>query len=835
MRWTSDGSRYELQLSERRLLREGEAVPLRPLTFDVLAALVERAGHLVTKEELLRRVWGKVIVEENTLQAQISALRKLLGAEAIATLSGQGYRFTHEAAPAPEPMVAAPKHNLPQALTSFIGREREVQEIRRWLGTTRLLTLAGSGGCGKTRLALQVAASMVDEVPDGVWLVELAPLSDPRLLAQAVAKSLAVEEQSGRELVETVADWLAPRQLLLVLDNAEHLIEACARLADKLLRHCARLVILVTSRERLGIDGELTYRVPSLSLPHGHAGEDVLASEAARLFIDRARLLQPDFEVTTRDAAALASICHRLDGIALAIELAAPRVRAMRLEELSKRLDDRFAVLTGGSRTALPRHRTLRALIDWSHELLREAERAVLRRASVFAGGWTLEASERVCSGNAIGRAEVLDLLTSLADKNLVVAETQGDETRFGLLETVRHYALERLRECGEEGPARDRHVEHFLGLAEQLREDLSDADLQDRLHRFDHEDDNVRAALARCAANPANFNRGLMLAGQLHLFWMVRGRYGEGRDWVTRLLHLTAGGCDRGETHARALRTAGMMAYVQGDAVEAEVRFREALGIWQQLGDRTEIAESLGYLGDALLSRRDATSARALYEQSLALARASGNRRSMARTLMRLGRLAYASDDLESSEACHQECASIAGELGRMMLRDQALLLLGRVRHVRGDVSGARALLTEALQGFRSALRDRLSMAHVLTCLGAASRDAGDSVAARAQLAEALASFHEQGNAVGCAQVLKEFASLSLTLAGPIASARLFGATERVLKGRDLQARVEQERYEAQVAAARGAFNDAAAFDRAWAEGQSWSLEEAVRYALGL
>ena len=250
---------------------------------------------------------------------------------------------------------------------------------------------------------------MLDEYPDGVWLVELAPLGDSTLVVQAVAKALGVEEQAGKDLAETVAEWLGSRQQLLLLDNAEHLLEACAQLADLLLRRCPRLVVLVTSRERLGIDGELTYRVPSLSVPearHDATREEVLACEAARLFIDRARLQRPDFEVTAKDAAALASICRRLDGIALAIELAAPRVRVMSMEELSRRLDDRFGVLTGGSRTALPRHRTLRSLIDWSHELLGDAEKAVLRRASVFAGGWTLEAAEHVCSGDGVDRSD---------------------------------------------------------------------------------------------------------------------------------------------------------------------------------------------------------------------------------------------------------------------------------------------------------------------------------------------------------------------------------------------------------------------------------------------
>ena len=413
-------------------------------------------------------------------------------------------------------------------------------------------------------------------------------MGDPTLVAQAVAKALGVKEQAGQDLVETLAEWLGTRQLLLVLDNAEHLLEACARSPIVLLRRCAGLAILVTSRERLGIAGELTYRVPSLSVPTAQdtTREEVLACEAARLFIDRARLQRPDFDVTDQDAAALASICRRLDGIALAIELAAPRVRVMSLEELSQRLDDRFGVLTGGSRTALPRHRTLRSLIDWSHELLSDAEKAMLRRASVFAGGWTLEAAERVCSGDGVDRGDVLDLLTSLADKNLVVAETHGDETRFGMLETVRHYAQDRLRESGEE---RARCViatsSFFLDMAGRLLDPMqNDAELQAKLLRLDHEHDNLRAALAWCEAAPARSVKGLELAGELHWFWRMRGHYGEGRGWIARLLAI-APDAEREDAHASAFHAAGALAYLQGDYAAAEARHREALAIWRQAG----------------------------------------------------------------------------------------------------------------------------------------------------------------------------------------------------------------------------------------------------------
>ena len=521
---------FELQPAERRVLASGAPVHVGPHAFDLLVALVERSGYLVSKDELLQRVWGNVVVEENTLQVHVSALRKVLGTDAIATVSGRGYRFVPEvvcirvASTSDDPIR---KHNFPHQLTSFIGREKEIAKIKQLLASTRLLTLTGSGGCGKTRLALQVAGEMLDSYPHGGWLVEFAPLGDATLVPQTVANVFAVKEQAGQDLSETVAEWLQSKRLLLVLDNAEHLLGACTQLADHLLRRCDQLAILVTSRERLGITGEVAYRVPSLSVPDARqdaASEEALACEAARLFIDRARLQRPDFAIAAKDAAPLASICRRLDGIALAIELAAPRVRSMSLEELSRHLDDRFGVLTGGSRTALPRHRTLRSLIDWSYDLLGDSEKTMLCRASVFAGGWTVEAAERVCSGENVHGSKVLDLLTSLADKNLFVAEAHDDVTRFSMLETVRHYARDRLQESGEEASVRARHLAYFLAMAEAAERQLGGADRAAWLERIDSDRDNLRSALSWSLSAGADAAAGLRLAGALGYFWWRGG-----------------------------------------------------------------------------------------------------------------------------------------------------------------------------------------------------------------------------------------------------------------------------------------------------------------------
>src|SRR5262249_19066399 len=416
--------------------------------------------------------------------------------------------------------VPRPNHNLPNQLTSFIGREKEIAELRQLLGDTRLLTLTGAGGCGKTRLALEFAAALIPAYQHGVWLVDLAPLADPGLISQIIANSLSVKEQPGISLTKTISEYLASRQLLLVVDNAEHLLDACAREVHALLGASPRLTILVTSRERLGIVGELTYRVPSLSLPNSKPDatrEQIAASEAPPPFIEGARLQRPDFAITARNATALGSICHRLDGIALAIELAAPRVRSMSIEELSGHLDQRFGLLTGGSRTALPRHQTLRSLIDWSYDFLSQPEQTLFRRVSLFSGGWTLHAAHQVCSGEDVSDGEILDLLTSLVERSLVLAEEQEGAPRYGRLETMRQYARDRLQESNQEARWQSRHLAYFLALAEKAEPQLIRADQRAWFDRLEAEHDNVRSALAWSTTSEGDAAGGLRLAGA---FW---------------------------------------------------------------------------------------------------------------------------------------------------------------------------------------------------------------------------------------------------------------------------------------------------------------------------
>ena len=538
-------------------------------------------------------------------------------------------------------------NNLPIQLTSFIGREKEIEEVKNSFTKTRLLTLTGSGGCGKTRLGLQALADLVDEFPDGVWVVELAPLSDPGLVAQEVASVLGIREESGSllmgegspealsgisddfPLTSKLTEYLGPKQLLLMLDNCEHLIETCATLSDTLLRSCPSLRILVASREALGIAGESTYRVPSLSLPDPKnlpEGTDLVSTlatyEAIGLFIDRAVAVQPTFALTNDNATSVAQVCHRLDGIPLAIELAAARVRVLPVEQIIKRIDDRFRLLTGGSRTALPRQQTLRATMDWSYNLLTDAERVLLNRLSVFAGGWMLPAAEAVCAGDSIEEDEVLDLLTNLADKSLVVVEEKSGEGRYRLLETVRQFSRDKLVESGEGERVRNQHLDFFLRLAEQAEPEFRGPDQIVWLGRLEEEHSNLMAALDWSKIGEGSLESGLRLAGALWYFFRVRVyRYNsEYLEMLEELLSVSSGISD--SVRAKAFGAAGLLAHQRRSFGRATAFYEESIALSHQTGDKWVEAFALVCLVVLLSEQRDYDRSEALHNESLALFR---------------------------------------------------------------------------------------------------------------------------------------------------------------------------------------------------------------------
>jgi predicted ATPase/class 3 adenylate cyclase len=623
------------------------------------------------------------------------------------------FQLVHPDLPAEFPplrSLEAFAHNLPVQLTSFIGREREMAEVRRLLATTHLLTLTGAGGSGKTRLALQIAADLVEEYTDGVWLVELAALSSPALVPQAVAAVLGVREEPGRPLTQTLADCLRPKSLLLLLDNCEHLLSACAPLISSLLSACAKLRILATSREGLSIVGEQTYRVPSLSLPDPNdlpPLESLRECEGVRLFVDRAILGQPTFTITEANAAGVAQVCRRLDGIPLAIELAAARVRALSVEQIAARLDDRFRLLTGGSRAALPRQQTLRSLIDWSYDLLTEPERALLRRLSVFAGGWSLDAAEAVCADfglssdqppiqnpkSEIQHEEVLELLTQLVDKSLVVYEEQTG-LRYRLLETVRQYARDRLLDANEADAVRDQHLSFFLGLAEAAAGPLDKGPgaWAGALEPIILEYENLCAALEWCESNEANTVSGLRLATALVGFWWGRGYLSVGQGHLTALLSRPGGaGCTI--ARARAVEGASKLAYLRSELDIARSLGEESLALWQELGDARGIIRSLRALGHVALSQRDPVRARAMYEESLARSQELGDEYYLALSFDSLGSVVAVEGDPAAASSLHEEALSLYRRLNHWGGVAWTLCNLGRVAALLGDHTRAVAL----------------------------------------------------------------------------------------------------------------------------------------------
>jgi predicted ATPase/DNA-binding CsgD family transcriptional regulator len=588
-------------------------------------------------------------------------------------------------------------NNLPGELTSFVGRRAELAQIGDPLARVRLLTLIGAGGCGKTRLALQAAADAMDRHPDGVWLVELARLENAALVPAAVTGALGLREVPGRALLDTLVEHLCARRVLVVLDNCEHLLAACAQLADAMLRGCASLTILATSREPLGVPGEITWRVPSMSLPTEPEREPIEAlrlSDAVSLFIERAAQVRPHFTITTANAPAVAQICHDLDGIPLAIELAAARVRMLAPEQIAAALSDRFHLLTGGARTVMPRHQTLQASIDWSHELLDDGERTLLRRLSVFAGGWTLDAAEQVCPGDGIDRYDVLDLLTGLVDKSLVTPDDQGPPTRYRLLETVRQYATARLADASEVDGLRDRHLAYHLALAQAAEPQLLGAGRDDPvLHRLATELPNLRAALERAATTDSD--AGLRLVDSLTLFWLFTGRYREGDTAYARALD--SAGEEPTPLRGRVMTGRGYLA-VWGGAYEAASGWAQtALEIGQACGDPWMQGRALNTLGLTLIFA-DPARGRALLECGVQLATQAGDHWCRASASQALAVAWIYQDEFDTARPILDDAYATATRLGYRWGFAWHWIFLGWEAIYEGRLDEARELLARAV-----------------------------------------------------------------------------------------------------------------------------------------
>lgn len=723
---------------------------------------------------------------------------------------------------------------LPLQLTSFVGRERELREIGACLEETRLLTLTGPGGCGKTRLALAATARISEGFEDGVRWVWLAPVSDPALVAETVADAVGVREAPGLSPAEAIVEQVGDGEVLLALDNCEHVVEACADLADTLLRSCPGLKILCTSREVLDVAGEAAWTVPPLSLPDPGETPDVGSLEryeAVRLFVERAEVAAPGFVLSAENAAAVARVCARLDGIPLAIELAAARVKVLSVGQISDRLDDSLGLLTGGSRTAPSRHKTLRGALDWSYGLLPEGEKVLFRRMSVLVGEFTLETAEKICAGEGLDGSEVLVLLSRLVDKSLVMVVGREDEARYRLLATVRQYAREKLARAEEELEIRRRHALFFLDLAEGAETALKGPGQEEWLDRLEGELGNLRAALdwsLRCAREE-DAEVGLRLAGALWRVCYLRGHYGQGRAWLEAALS-----CDAPSAlgpRARALTGAGVLALLQCEYAEAEEHLEEGMALYRELGDARGEAAALQVLGSVARERGLYERAEAYHGGSLRLWRELGDEYEAARSLNYLAFAAWLQEEHERArELCDQTLATFR-RFGDAEGIAWALISLGSSALYAGDPRRAEPLLEESLAASQRA-GYREGVAWSLNQLGVAALRRGDPDRAEGLLRESLKVHRELGDKWRLASVLEGLAGAARARGLPERAARLFGASDVLRETLSAPTPpVERPDRDAGLSAARADLGNGE-FDRALAAGRATKLDEAVALA---
>jgi predicted ATPase len=648
----------------------------------------------------------------------------------------------------PLPSLIAIPNNLPIQLTTFIGREKELEQIKKRLQKNRLVTLTGSGGIGKTRLSIQVASDLLGEYPNGVWLVELAPVTNPSLVTQAVCTALDMTPQGMMSALSALVEFMRSKKMLLVVDNCEHLIDSCAQLAGTLLQACPELRILTSSREALGIDGESAYRVPSLSLADPHGGLKIIEqSEAVLLFVERARAILPGYSLTEANAPIIAQICERLDGIALAIELAASRVNLLRVDQVAARLDDAFRLLTGGSRTALPRQQTLRGTIDWSYNLVTEEERRMLRWFSVFVGGWTLEAAEAICE-----KETTLELLVSLVDKSLVAVDREHvNEARYYLLETIRQYAREKLTESGEGEQIRGRHLHYFLKLGERAEPELYGAQQVEWLHRLEDEHENLRAALEWSLRE--DIPAGQQLAAALFWSWSLRGHLSEGYDWLERVLAVSS----NSETVVRAklLSGIGWLAAMLGYRERSIALSEESVDLFRRSADKDGLAFSLLTIAFWAYRRSDYEQAAKLCEESRALYAEAGNTWGIRHAVGILGYNAEAQGNFDLAQKHYEESLALASELEDKDGIGWTYYLMGRLARLQGDTVRARKLLEEGLRFARETM-SKPQIGWILTIMGQIAIGNGEYESARKYLEEGTEVYRKMGHQASVASSLQ-------------------------------------------------------------------------------
>jgi non-specific serine/threonine protein kinase len=731
-------------------------------------------------------------------------------------------------------------HNLPASVSSFIGREQELREIRQRLREHRLITLTGTGGTGKTRLALEAAAAELDHFADGVWLVELAGLSTSGLVVQTIAKVFALPSTPDLAPIERLGAFLQARHLLLMLDNCEHVIEECAHITTFLLARCPRLALLATSREPLAISGEVVLRIPPLRLPEETQPVDwanLLHYDAVRLFVERAHAVEPSFQLAAGNAGAVVEICRRLDGIPLALELASARINVLTVQEIAARLNDRLALLTSGQRSGLePRHRTLRAAIDWSYTLLTAEDQALLSCLAVFAAGFTLDTAEAVCSGEGRVEGRILDLLSSLVGKSLVVAETTSRaQARYRLLETIREYALEKLVEAGEMTRLRNRPLDLFLARAEEAAPRLHDAYQQLWLNWLEGEHDNLRAALA-WALEGGRIEAGLRIAIALVRFWEIRGYVHEGLAWFERLLARVDEDISV-VVRVNALTFAAFLADFLGRASTALAYGREAVALAEAAGEEGTplFGFALAGLVGAARAAGDYQTALTMVERGVPLFRDSSLPSFyLGMALMVQGGLALELGYYDTARAALDESLTLARDAGDAFRIAYILKSFGDLACCEQQYAEAQTAYEQTVALLRD-LGARHDLAVPLHNLGHACLHLGDGERAHALFTESLAVHQAQQNTPGMAECLIGFAALAVVRGLPAAGARLLAAAVAlgVHHAKSSWAATRME-YEHNLRLARAKLTEAE-FQAEQAAGRELSLEQAIEYAQNL
>jgi predicted ATPase/class 3 adenylate cyclase len=713
-------------------------------------------------------------------------------------------------------------HNLPAQLTSFIGREKETAEIKHLLHSARLVTLTGSGGTGKTRLSQEVGAQELTNFPHGVWLIELAPLTDPSQIIPATAQVFGLQEVPFSSLRNVVIDYLRDKKCLLILDNCEHLIGACAHLADDLLHQCAGLKILASSREALGIAGEISHHVPSLA-----------DTESTQLFVDRARAVNPKFSLTNSNASSVAQICSRLDGIPLAIELAAARVKLLSPEQIATRLDDRFRLLVGGSRTALPRQQTLRALIDWSYDLLSAEEKRLLQFASVFVGGWTLDALEAVAED-----PNTLEHLEQLVNKSLVVTEERETEMRYFMLETIRQYAREKLFEAKQSLAARDRHFFYFNELLETWWETFRSPNVMPMLNSAEDEVENFRAALEWGLENHVEEN--VRLAANFCTTSTMLSIPAEGVEIVIAAVERArALPPVEGEAHiqrqkliARALFVQGMVGLGVGNIPLVTQAVKEAIAISRTTGDKQILGYSLGmyYTATTFIN---APGGEAAAQEGLKIFTEEVNDSfGLGIAYMNMARVSAKKGDESEKERYLGKLREQVREMPKSFQVSMFLLGMGMDERMRGNYDTAKKIFEEGREAFRH-IHSKYFMQVMSSELGHVERQKGNLTQARLIYQETIKGWQDLGNRSAVAHELECFAFLAIHDEEPQRTAKLFGAAEAVRER--IQAPMtdyERIEYDQSVAQLRAMLSETE-FKALWAEGRSMTMEQAIQLAL--